>query len=156
MGKYFYIDANFKQQGPCSIEELRAVGITRQTKVWSADMPDWAEAGAVPELKTLFEMTPPPAAGNMQNIASAQKPCSCLVWAILSTIFCCLPFGIVSIVFAAKVDSAWSEGNYDLARESAVKARNWAIASAVSGVAISAIVMAFYGAIIAAAISGAM
>ena len=27
-----------------------------------------------------------------------------MVWAILTTLFCCLPFGIVSIVYAAQVD----------------------------------------------------
>ena len=31
------------------------------------------------------------------------KPSNNLVWAILTTICCCLPFGIVSIVYAAKV-----------------------------------------------------
>ena len=32
------------------------------------------------------------------------KPESYLVWAILSTVCCCLPFGVVSIVYASKVD----------------------------------------------------
>ncbi|MBO7197759.1 MAG: CD225/dispanin family protein, partial [Tidjanibacter sp.] len=34
-------------------------------------------------------------------------PSSNLIWGILTTIFCCLPFGIVSIVFASRVDSLW-------------------------------------------------
>jgi hypothetical protein len=59
-----------------------------------------------------------------------QAPSNNLVWGILTTIFCCLPFGIVSIVYAAKVDSQWAMGQYDLAIDSSKKARTWAIVSA--------------------------
>ncbi|MBQ9337417.1 MAG: CD225/dispanin family protein [Lentisphaeria bacterium] len=48
-----------------------------------------------------------------------------LVPAILATIFCCLPFGIVSIVFASKANSALGAGNYPLAQENAAKAKTW-------------------------------
>lgn len=54
-----------------------------------------------------------------------QKPNNFLVWAILGTIFCCLPFGIVSIVYASKVDGLWYAGNYDGAKDAARKARTW-------------------------------
>jgi hypothetical protein len=53
------------------------------------------------------------------------KPDNFMVWAILSTIFCCVPFGICSIVYAAKVDSLWYSGNYDEARKAARTARTW-------------------------------
>ncbi len=33
------------------------------------------------------------------------KPDNFLVWAILSTVLCCLPLGIVAIVYANKVDN---------------------------------------------------
>lgn len=32
-----------------------------------------------------------------------------MIWAILCTLFCCLPFGIVSIINAAKVDGLIKE-----------------------------------------------
>lgn len=54
-----------------------------------------------------------------------QKPGNFLVWAILGTLFCCLPFGIVSIVYASKVDGLWYAGYYDEAEEAASKARTW-------------------------------
>lgn len=54
-----------------------------------------------------------------------QKPDNFLVWAILSTMFCCLPLGVVSIVYASKVNNLWSAGNYDEAIEAADKARSW-------------------------------
>lgn len=49
-----------------------------------------------------------------------------MVWAILSTLFCCLPFGIVSIVFAAKVDGLQAAGNIAGAQEASNKAKLWA------------------------------
>jgi predicted secreted protein len=55
-----------------------------------------------------------------------------MVWAILTTLFCCLPFGIVSIVYAAQVDGRRAAGDVDGARTAADKARFWAIVSAVS------------------------
>lgn len=41
-----------------------------------------------------------------------EKPKSNMVWAILCTLFCCLPFGIVAIVNASKVDSLYYSGDY--------------------------------------------
>lgn len=48
--------------------------------------------------------------------------------------FCCLPLGIVSIVFAAQVSGKWQSGDYQGAMESSRKAKNFAIWSAVVGV----------------------
>ena len=58
-------------------------------------------------------------------VPPTNKPSNFLVWSILATLFCCLPFGIVSIVYASKVDGLWSSGDYDGAREAASKARTW-------------------------------
>ena len=49
-----------------------------------------------------------------------------LVWAILVTIFCCLPFGIVSIVYAAQVNTKLSAGDIDGARLASQNAKTWA------------------------------
>ena len=63
-------------------------------------------------------------------------PPNYLVWAILSTIFCCLPFGVVSIVFAAQVNSKWQSGDYTGARLSSKNARLWAILALVAGIVV--------------------
>ena len=55
-----------------------------------------------------------------------------LVWAILSTIFCCWPLGIVSIVYAAQVNSKWYQGDYQGSQQSSQRAKMWAMISAVS------------------------
>ncbi|WP_452598387.1 CD225/dispanin family protein [Pontimicrobium sp. MEBiC01747] len=68
----------------------------------------------------------------MENI-KPQRPNSYLALAIISTILCCLPTGIVSIVYATKVNSAYEDGNYELAEKSSKNAKTWGIASIVLG-----------------------
>ncbi len=58
-----------------------------------------------------------------------------LVWAILVTIFCCLPFGIVSIVYAAQVNGFVAEGKFDSARQASENAKMWAWISFAVGLA---------------------
>jgi len=48
-----------------------------------------------------------------------------LVQAILTTIFCCLPFGIVAIIFAAQVNGKLAAGDYAGAVETSNKAKMW-------------------------------
>lgn len=62
------------------------------------------------------------------------RPKNYLALAILTTIFCCLPFGIVSIVYAAKVDNYWNSGDYVNAEDASRKARGWVLASIITGV----------------------
>jgi heme/copper-type cytochrome/quinol oxidase subunit 2 len=78
---------------------------------------------------------PPPGAVPPQNN---------LVWGILTTIFCCLPLGIVSIVFAAKVNGQWAVGDYAGAQDSANKAKQFALWSAIAGAVISVLYIIFY------------
>jgi hypothetical protein len=48
-----------------------------------------------------------------------------LVQAILCTLFCCLPFGIVAIVFAAQVNGKLAAGDYQGAVSCSDSARTW-------------------------------
>ena len=66
-----------------------------------------------------------------------------LVWAILSTLFCCLPLGIVSIVYAAQVNGKLAAGDVAGARESADKAKKWAIWSALAWVVMIVLYLVF-------------
>lgn len=63
-----------------------------------------------------------------------RKPDNYLVWAILSTVFCCLPLGIVAIVKASKVDALWAQDLQEEAIEAANDAKKWSIIGAVAGV----------------------
>jgi hypothetical protein len=87
---------------------------------------------------------PPPPGGGA-------PPPNYLVWAILTTIFCCTPLGIVSIVYAAQVNSKWQMGDYAGAQESARKAKQFAMWAAIALGILVAIYIVF--AILAAVMS---
>jgi hypothetical protein len=74
-----------------------------------------------------------------------------LVWSILTTIFCCQPFGIVSIVFAAQVSGKQAAGDIAGALDASKKAKTWAIAAAATGGGLVAIYLLFMGAMFLAA-----
>jgi hypothetical protein len=71
----------------------------------------------------------------MENFNNPQGPApdNNLVWAILVTIFCCLPGGIYAIVRASKVNTLWISGQYDEAKKAANDAKKWSIISAIVG-----------------------
>jgi Interferon-induced transmembrane protein len=50
-----------------------------------------------------------------------------LILAIVITVLCCLPFGIVGIVYAAQVNPKALTGDLSGARESARKAKLWSL-----------------------------
>lgn len=60
-----------------------------------------------------------------------QQPDNYLVWAILSTIFCCLPLGIVSIIYSTQVNSKWAAGDFEGALKASQNAKKFAIWAAI-------------------------
>jgi hypothetical protein len=86
-----------------------------------------------------------------QPSAAGPPPPNYLVWAILATIFCCLPLGIPAIVFAAQVNSKWQVGDYAGAQESSRKARQFALWSTIIGVVFAVIYLVF---VIAVTVAG--
>lgn len=126
----YYILIDGKTEGPFSLEKLKEMPVTPQTKVWRQGMPEWVPAGEVGELNYLFG-TPPPAPtadnGNGQANSATVKiaPRTWLVESILITVLCCLPFGIVGIVYASKVSSLLKLGKYDEAMAASKEAGKW-------------------------------
>lgn len=117
------------------------LGITRSTKVWCQGMADWQYAGDIPELLPYLTpaqpggFTPPPAGSPYGfNEPAAMCPPTYLVWSILATLLCCLPLGVVGIVYATQVENEWNLGKYAEAYKKSRLAKNWTIASAVTGV----------------------
>ncbi|OQA80645.1 MAG: Interferon-induced transmembrane protein [Lentisphaerae bacterium ADurb.Bin242] len=87
-----------------------------------AQIPD--DAQSCPQCQESVQKANPP-----QPAASAQaKPVeikSGLVQAILVTVFCCLPFGIVAIVYGARVSGLVAAGDISGAQEAARKSNMW-------------------------------
>lgn len=103
---------------------------------WCEGQTDWQPLGQLfpatqpPSLPGgIATPMPPPVLGATRSFGGSRlppsKPDSNLVPAILVTLFCCLPFGIASIVYASQVDTKYSAGDYDGAAESAAKSKFW-------------------------------
>ncbi len=129
MKKYYYINAQGTQVGPCSLEEMAQAGINAYTKVWYDGLPQWTIASNVLEFQPFVNAptTPPPF-----EEPAPPKPDTYLVWAILTTLLCFMPFGVVAIVYSIKADSYWTTKRWGEAYEAARKSKNWSIASAIA------------------------
>jgi hypothetical protein len=83
---------------------------------------------------------PPPMPAYGALGAQAAPPPNYLVWAILSTVLCCLPLGIASIVFSTQVNSKWAMGDVAGAQAASDKARKFAMWAAILGVILNVLV----------------
>jgi|LSQX01.3.fsa_nt_gb hypothetical protein len=138
MKKYFYSDGTNKF-GPYTIEELKGMNITPHTLIWFQGLTDWRAANTFPELYEVYmPSTPPPVTitsssfneprnniSQPYNVNNQQPPKTWLVESILATLFCCLPFGIVGIINASKVESRFNMGDFDGANKASAEAGKW-------------------------------
>ena len=166
----YFLSNNGQQMGPFDETQLVANGLTANSHVWWEGQPGWVLASQVPALAPYLQqpqyqqpyapqpqyqqpygyeqpaMQQPyggyqqPAAYGYNQGQMPPRPDSNMVWAILCTVLCCLPLGIVAIVQASGVDSAYNAGNYAEAERKAKSAKNWALWGAIS----SAIFMVLY------------
>jgi len=65
-----------------------------------------------------------------------------LVQAILCTLFCCMPLGVVAIVYAAMASGKFSSGDYRGGRQNAESAKQWCWASLLLGIGVVLIYVA--------------
>ncbi len=116
-------------------------------------VPDYARVQPQPETQVHGAFTQPaPTPQDPRRRASDLKPIqpesdeppmppTHLVWAVVMTVLCCLPAGVVAIVFASQVSSRYYAGNYEGARRSSELAEIWIIVSFVLGVLTSTLYM---------------
>ncbi|MEO7100996.1 MAG: CD225/dispanin family protein [Luteolibacter sp.] len=172
----WYYSKNGSQLGPVEQGELLAKissGEVGQTDMcWREGMADWLPVSKVSELAMTARPSPPltpapPAFGGGVNspytppTVAAQNPATYAgqnipnyLWqSIVVTLFCCLPFGIPAIVYAAKVDSLKAVGDIPGARAASSTAKMWCLVSGGIGLVLGLgwLVLAFASAISAAA-----
>ncbi len=127
MSQYYYTDGK-ERFGPYTLEDLRGKNLTSETLIWKEGLTDWVPAKTVSDLNSLFEpaetflpLTSAPYAPPLP----ATAPKNWLVESILVTILCCLPFGIVGIIHATKVEALWNTGQRDAAYTASKEAAKW-------------------------------
>src|SRR5258705_7718312 len=116
--------ADGKEYGPVTIEQLRQWVVegraNSQTYVQGPESTEWKPLSAYPELAALV----PPSAGTLpaggapgwtqpgQPMGAGIPAIPNYLWqSIVCTLCCCLPFGVVAIVFSSQVNSKLAAGN---------------------------------------------
>ena len=143
----WYFAKNGVQMGPIGIDELKAKlasgEVSGTDMVWREGMPDWRKAGEVQELAVISaapqQVVPQPtlSASNSPYSPPAANPgysaggvIPNYLWqSIVVTIFCCWPFGIPAIVYAAKVDGMKARGDIQGAVSASNSAKMWCLVS---------------------------
>lgn len=77
------------------------------------------------------------------NNPVGSPPDNNLVWAILCTVMCCLPLGIVAIIKSTKVKELWAQGDHAGAQKAADDAKKYSIWGAGIGVLFIALYVIF-------------
>ena len=153
----YWVIINDTRLGPMSLEQLmRTPGFGLESPVWREGLPDWVPARDLPEFASLYPRPSQPAGygygpsrqgaygspydrqpsyapGMPQPAPQEPMPSTYLAWAILSAICCCLPTGIVAIVYASKVSPLYLRGDMEGSRQASEKAAMWTIISFVAG-----------------------
>lgn len=157
----WYYSKNGTQLGPISEGDLRsklASGeISFMDLVWKEGMTDWLPAAKVAALAPQPPVSSgappvPPVSGDMVNtpysppMSQPSSPAGYgpnipnYLWqSIVVTIFCCWPFGIPAIVYAAKVDGLKSRGDIAGAMAASASAKTWCMVA--GGIGLCAIVL---------------
>lgn len=149
---YYYI-ANGEQKGPITLEELLTF-VQRDTMIWHPGMSDWKPASEVEEIAphlgssntscnnvpvdTYNESNTNKYITNHNGYSynssnDSNKPNNYLVWSILLTLLCCMPFGVVSIIYSTKVDRCWKQGDNVGAQEASDNCKKFLIWGAIIG-----------------------
>lgn len=122
------------------LAELREAGILtdaefeqQKQKLLASTMPPPSPSPTVVQVATPIPLPTPPTSQRDSFLHEASRPDNYMFQSILVTLFCCLPLGIVCIIKASQVSSAYNSGNYDLAFERSLETRTWVNISTIVG-----------------------
>jgi len=151
----YWINHNGVQSGPVDLDGLKELGLTSAAYVWHEGLTDWVKITQLPELQGMYQMVEQSSAGpaavqqpmepqpavqqpvnDYQQEPAATEPCppTNLVWAIISTVLCCIPTGIVAIIYALKVSNKYREGDIKGAKRASETGAWWCIVTIILGI----------------------
>lgn len=120
-------------QGPLTVAEINTAlkngSVTADYVYCVKGMKEWKPLVSLPGLEMAAtapsQPAPPAGAVPVGQQVTMVKPPNYLVSAILVTLLCCLPFGVVAIIKASQVDSLWYTGRYEEAHKASKDALFW-------------------------------
>ena len=104
-------------------------------------------------MESNFNETPKPNDGNGFNNVPQLPPKNYLVESILMTVLCCLPFGIVALLSATKVEGLFRSGDIEGAQNAADQAKKYCKWGLICGIVGWVVWIILYVAVIGATIA---
>lgn len=164
----YWIIVDGKAQGPYGVADMIRRGVTPSTPVWRQGMTEWVPAGTVRELAGYFSTTenyqsqqlgystPPPSPGAAPVPQSSAGPAwhavnddnrqpmpsTYLGWNIAATVLCCIPCGIIGIIYSVMTRNKYDQGDYAGAQNASKWAAIWLILGIVLGLIQNVFVLA--------------
>lgn len=154
----WYVQKGGQRLGPMSLEAIQSMAATGQLAptdyVWTDGMANWQPASTQPwfpaQAQTPVPYAPPqypygqtPQFGQpgmpYGGQAPIAEPPSLTGWAIAVIFLCCLPGGIVGLIYGNKAKTEWAKGNFAGAQSAYNTGKTWLIVSACLGLVITAI-----------------
>ena len=146
--EYRIIGADLREYGPVDVEEIREwINEGRadaNTLVCEMDEKQWIRLRDLPMVAGDLPNSAPKITGGMSKTGDGTIQISYLLPAILCTLFCCLPFGIAGIVFAAQANSKAQKGDLNGASLAASRAKLMCILSFIIGL-LAIVYLMFFG-----------
>jgi len=138
--------------GPINLEAVRQMAasgrISAGDLVWTEGMANWQRADTQPWFSG--GGAPPPQLAPMNPVDSGglfkggeafvqSEPPSLLVWSIVVLLCCCIPGGIVGLIYGNRAKKEFAQGNPQAAWAAYETGKNWLIWSAIIGVVLNLI-----------------
>ena len=144
--RYWLTSGDGKTYGPYEVSELHKFATEGRTSAASQlcaeGSTSWVPFSSVIQQTTTAPpapaLAPQPFPFQQQQNVQQFTPVN-IVFPILVTLCCCLPCGIVSIVYASQANSMGAAGNIAGAMGAASNSKTWGIIGAVGGVVIGGI-----------------
>lgn len=160
----YWINQNGIQTGPHNMSQLQEMELSDKAYVWRAGMDDWKPITDLDELQHLLAPTAapsaepaeaayapviPPIPQQPEPVQQAAQPVQVppvpqekcpptnLVWAIISTILCCMPLGVIAIIYSVKVSQKYQQGDIEGAKHYSEVSAWWCIGTIIGGIVLS-------------------
>jgi len=147
----WYVEQGGQRIGPISLDAVRQMAasgrISAGDLVWSEGMANWQRAdtqpwftggGAPPQLAPMSSSE----GGGLFKGGEAfvqSEPPSLIGWSVAVLLCCCIPGGVVGLIYGNRSKKEFAQGNYQAAWSTYETGKNWLIWSAVIGAVINLI-----------------
>ena len=133
----YYLLIEGEKEGPYYLEDFKRFPLTAKTLVWTEEKGTWYYAEEYAELAPFLPRKEKPIKEKEERKEAILPPKTWLVESILATILCCMPVGVVGLIYAVQVRDMISLNRLELAYKYSAQARVWTLVSFFIGLVFS-------------------